>query len=107
MINGPNYTYMYKLVFRCINGISPSYLCKLLTPPVATLYRLRSQTDSNTLVVPFTKCKTFADRAFSVAGLKTWNDLSDLQKGTEDALLLDVLSLLPACTPSMLFTVTC
>ena len=72
------------LVFRCINGIAPSYLCKLLTPPVATRYRLRSQTDSNTLVVPFTKCKTFADRAFSVAGPKTWNDLPEKIRSQKD-----------------------
>ena len=49
------------LVFRSINGIAARYLCELLSTPQNTRYRLRSQSDQNILVVPFTKHKTFAD----------------------------------------------
>ena len=35
----------------------------------------RSESE-NRLCVPFTKNKTFADRAFNVYGPKLWNDLS-------------------------------
>ena len=37
-------------------------------------YAMRSD-DQHLLLVPRTKCKTFGDRAFAVAGPKVWNSL--------------------------------
>ena len=50
--------------------------------------RLRSHQDNSVLYrIPFTKAKTFADRSFSVAGLRIWNGLPiDVQQsGTVDS----------------------
>ena len=63
------------LVFRSLHGTAPKYLCDLIKLESNDRYRLRSREQQNILAVPFTKCKTFADRAFSVAGPKVWNNL--------------------------------
>ena len=54
-------------------GEAPEYLKKLhIHRP--TRY-LRSEADDLQLTVPRTKCKTFADTAFSVTGPLIWNSL--------------------------------
>ena len=63
------------LVFRSLHGIAPKYLCDLIKLESNDRYRLWYREQQNILKVPFTKCKTFADRAFSVAGPKVWNNL--------------------------------
>ena len=65
------------LVFRCLNGLAPSYLsCDLLcVSDLAARQRLRSSSMS-TLVVPPTRLSTAGDRAFPVAAARTWNSLS-------------------------------
>ena len=55
------------MAFRCINNIAPSYLDNLLIRRV-NCQQLRSSSDPNHLIVPGTKCKTFAERAYSVTG---------------------------------------
>ena len=57
----------------CLDGSAPKYLADLLirhNPARPT----RSQSE-NRLFVPFTRNKTFADRAFNVYGPNLWNDL--------------------------------
>ena len=89
------------LVFRSLHGTAPKYLCDLIKLESNDRYRLRSREQQNILAVPFTKCKTFADRAFSVAGPKVWNkptgrtQITDrlwcLQKATKDSLVSEIL----------------
>jgi hypothetical protein len=59
--------------------MAPTYLSKLIKIKTFT-YRTRTQAKSEKgifLDVPFNKSKTFADRAFSVAGPREWNSLPD------------------------------
>lgn len=63
------------LVFKCIHGSAPGYLCDMIRLSNVTRSGLRSETGQNILNVPFTKRKTFADRTFSVFGPKQWNSL--------------------------------
>ena len=63
------------LCFKCLNESAPSYLkdqISLYTPS----RQLRSS-DSNVLVIPKTRCKTFGDRAFCKAGPDIWNSLPE------------------------------
>jgi len=64
------------LVYRCLNGLAPSYLASDLQR-VADLdvrRRLRSASTS-TLVVPVTCLSTVGDRAFPVAAARVRNSL--------------------------------
>ena len=63
------------LVFRCLNGLAPSYLSRDLqrVSELVARRRLRSSSTS-TLVVPPTRLST-GDRAFPVAAARTWNSL--------------------------------
>jgi len=63
------------LVFRCLNGLAPSYLSRDLqrVSELVARRRLRSSSTS-TLVVPPTRLST-GDRAFPVAAAQTWNSL--------------------------------
>jgi len=65
------------LVFRCLNGLAPSYLSRdlLRVSDLAARQRLRSSSTS-TLVVPPTRLSTVGDRTFPVAVARTWNSLS-------------------------------
>ena len=64
------------LVYKCLNGQGPSYLSELLELKCTKSGSgLRSTCDRTLLCVPFTKRKTFADRSFSMAGPRLWNDL--------------------------------
>ena len=60
------------IVFKCLNGQAPVYLCNKLRikPP----NHLRSS-DGKILVVPASRIKLYGDRCFSVAGPKLWNAL--------------------------------
>ena len=64
------------LVYRCLNGLAPSYLASDLQRVVDldARRRLRSASTS-TLVVPVTCLSTVGDRAFSVAAARVWNSL--------------------------------
>ena len=69
-------------VYKSLHEQAPSYLLDVLCKVPGSGYRLRSRTENN-LIVPFTKHKTFADRAFSVRGPKLWNDLPEYLKNQE------------------------
>jgi hypothetical protein len=60
------------LVFKCLNGLAPSYLREMLTPytPPRTL---RSE-EAALLVVPQTRT-AYGLRSFAVAGPRAWNEL--------------------------------
>ena len=63
------------LVYKCINDQAPIYLQNLLTVNQISKQSTHSNCKFKWLIVPFTKRKTFADRSFSVVGLKYWNEL--------------------------------
>ena len=59
------------LVQNCIMGSAPEYLQNLLVVHKPGRPGLRSALDTNLrLVVPFVRCKTFAERSFSIQGPK-------------------------------------
>ena len=60
------------LVFKALKDMDPAYIRELLELKPLSRYALRSDTQ-NLLKVPHTKCKTFGDRAFAVAGPRVWN----------------------------------
>ena len=70
----------YKLavfVYRCLNGLAPSYLANDLqcVADLEARMCLRSASTS-TLVVPVTRLSTVGDRAFPVAAARVWNSLT-------------------------------
>ena len=62
------------LVFKALKGMAPLYLSSMLQPKPTSRYSLRSQNE-HLLIISRTRCKTFGDRAFAVAGPKIWNSL--------------------------------
>ena len=65
------------LVLRAVHKLTPAYLTELIIPATTRREGLRSQSTACTLSVPFTKRKTFADRAFSAHGPRSCNALPD------------------------------
>ena len=64
------------LVHKSLKGNAPKYLQELLHKHQPGRDGLRSSNDpAIPLKVKRTKCKTFADRSFSVAGPRLWNSL--------------------------------
>ena len=63
------------VVHRCLYGDAPKYLKDLLIRMPAPERNLHSSTDTERLIIPRTKLKTFANRAFSVTGPVEWNRL--------------------------------
>ena len=63
------------LTHKCINKIGPKYLQDLIRLRPPTRGGLRSNREVNLLVRPLTKCRTFADRSFSVGAPVLWNAL--------------------------------
>ena len=63
------------IAYKALNGTGPSYIREML--PLAKVYRegLRSSDDPLRLEESRTKLITYGDRAFSIATVKTWNDL--------------------------------
>ena len=62
------------LTFKLLHGQGPDYLQDFLHHKHNTR-SLRSTMDHSLLVIPRTKCKTFAARSFSVAAPSLWNGL--------------------------------
>ena len=65
------------LTHKCVNKIGPKYLQDLIHLRPPTREGLRSAKKTNLLVRPMTKCKTFADRSFSLGAPVLWNALLD------------------------------
>ena len=69
------------LIYKALNGISPSYLTELFQVKAAGRYALRTN-NHLLLQVPRTKCSTFGDRSL-VAVPKIWNGLPlDIKQST-------------------------
>ena len=65
------------LVHKCVHGEAPQYLKNLISEHKSDRHGLRSAKEYKKLLVPCTRRSTFADRAFSVNGLKKWNVLPE------------------------------
>lgn len=61
------------LVYKAINGLSPSYISNLLSFCTSS-YSLCS-CSNKLLQVPRSKLKSYGDRRFSIAGPKLWNSI--------------------------------
>ena len=72
------------LVCKCIKGSAPEYLQNLLVVHRPSRPGLRSMLDTNLLVVPFVRWKTFAECSFSVQGPKMWNSLLEVLRSETD-----------------------
>ena len=78
------YRVIYKillLVYRAINGLSPSYISNLLSF-CSSYYSLRS-CSNKLLQVPRSKLKSYGDRRFSIAGPKLWNSIPASLRNTD------------------------
>ena len=67
-------------VYCCLNNEAPEYLKDLLTPLPGGREGLRSAALYKRLLVPFVKCKTFAERSYSIRGPKLWNAMPNYIK---------------------------
>ena len=63
------------LTHKSVNGQGPKYLQELIQPTTQRRIGLRSQKDSDLLLKPRTKFKTFVDRSFSIAAPTLWKRL--------------------------------
>ena len=62
------------ITHKCLYGTAPQYLKDLLILG-PTPRSLRSSNDKARLIIPFTKCKTFAVWSFNVSAPSVWNQL--------------------------------
>ena len=73
------------LVFQCLQGAAPEYLKQhIKIKSSVKQWRLRSSARYLPLEVPDSTRKTFAERSFSIAGPKLWNNLPDSIKQVEN-----------------------
>ena len=72
------------LIHKSIMGKTPEYLQNLLTVHRPGRPGLRSASDTNLLVVPFARHKTFAEHSFSIQGPKLWNSLPEDLRNERD-----------------------
>ena len=72
------------LTHKCLSGVGPGYLKGMIQ--VRQSSRSLRSNSSNLLVIPRTKCKTFADRAFSVSAPTQWNQLPEPMRNIHDPL---------------------
>jgi len=64
------------LVYKCLHGLTPSYLADELYYPAESKFRRRLRSaSSHELSVPRTRPSTYGDRAFPVAAVRIWNSL--------------------------------
>ena len=72
------------LVFKCLHAMVPTCPTKLIKIKQQARQGLRSANMNNILDIPKMKRKTFALRAFSVYGPRTWNVLPDSLRTTSN-----------------------
>ena len=77
------------LVYKCLQGVAPSYLADDLcrAADVEARHRLRS-VSSPSLVVRRTRLSTYGDRAFPVAASRVWNSATSCHVCTVTACFL-------------------
>ena len=69
------------MVFKALNGLSPSYLIELIVH--YQLKRKLRSASNNLLSVPRTRLKNFGDKAFSVCAPNLWNSLPNHIKNSD------------------------
>ena len=74
---------IFLLVYKCLNGLAPTYLSELLRYTNGP--RLLRSSSQNFLAVPRTRLKTYGDRAFSAAAPRLWNQLPPELRGVTSA----------------------
>ena len=77
-----NYRIHFKillLVYKCLNGLAPTYLSELLRYTNGP--RLPRSSSQNFLAVPRTRLKAYGDTAFSAAAPRLWNQLPPELRG--------------------------
>ena len=67
------------LTHKCLNGDTPQYLKDLIVQLQPNREGLRSGSQSG-LLIPKTKCKTFAVCSFSIAGPTLWSSMPEYLK---------------------------
>ena len=67
-----------------MKGSTLEYVQNLLVVHRPSRPGLRSALDTNLLVVPFVRHKTFAEHSFSVQGPKMWNSLPEVLRNETD-----------------------
>ena len=72
------------LTHKCLSGVGPCYLRDMLH--IKNTSRTLRSNGSYLLVIPRTKHKTFADRAFSVSAPTLWNQLPESIQNIQDPL---------------------
>ena len=69
------------LTYKSVNGMGPQYLQDLITLHPVARHGLRSEQSFQQLVIPFTRRKTLANRAFNSIAPRWWNQLpTDIRK---------------------------
>ena len=63
------------IAYKALKGTGPSYIREMLPPAKVNCEGLQSSDDPLRLEDPRTKLIRYGDRAFSIATVKTWNDL--------------------------------
>ncbi len=72
--------YMSVLVFKCVNGTAPFYLCDVLTPAASIHTRVNRSTSDNLLYIPYVNCELFK-QSVEYRAPALWNSLpSHLRK---------------------------
>ena len=72
------------LTYKSLNGMAPQYLQDLITLYPVARPGLRSEQSFQWLVIPFTRRKTLANRAFSSMAPRWWNKLpTDIKKSQD------------------------
>ena len=66
---------MAVLVYRALNGLSPSYLHSFTPLSVSSRRSNLRSAASHRLLVPRSRLSTIGDRSFPIAGASVWNDL--------------------------------
>jgi len=66
------------LTYRCLNGLAPPYLSRLISPVLN--YRSLRSSFSGTLHVPRTFKVTLGDRSFAKAAPTLWNSLPPIMR---------------------------
>ena len=85
-----DYRIQYKIVtltHKCLHGIGPLYLRNLLVELSPNREGLRSQKLTCLLLIPQTRCNTFATRAFSTAAPVLWNGLPNYLREIDNFLI--------------------
>ena len=72
------------LVHKSLQGRALGYLQNMFAVNPVPNRCLRLSSRPNKLIVPFTRCKTFADRSLSVEGPRLWNSLPHEMRSLQD-----------------------